>query len=91
MDTHQFELLELLSERLEHLSVDSRWARRASGLRGNILKIIEEANSGTHIRQVRIDLLADSAFNILEQAAHEIPDLEELIEKRRKLRKEENP
>ena len=39
------ELLRLLAERLERLSVDSLWARRASGLRGNIIKVLEEIDS----------------------------------------------
>jgi hypothetical protein len=85
MDARQFELLELLTERLERLSADSQWARRASGLRGNILKFLEEADSGTKINQARIDLLVNSAFYILERAAHEIPDLDALLEKRRRI------
>jgi hypothetical protein len=64
---------------LERLSVDSRWARRASGLRGNILKVLEEADKGEDLATLRLNLLTDAAFNILSQAAHEIPDLEELL------------
>ncbi len=33
-------LLELLISRLEHLSSDSRWAHRASGLRGSLYEPI---------------------------------------------------
>ncbi len=75
----QVELLHLLADRLERLSVDSRWARRASGLRGNILKVLEEADSGKPVAADRLDLLTDSAFDILRQAAREIPDLETLL------------
>jgi hypothetical protein len=77
----QVELLRLLVDRLERLSVDSRWARRASGLRGNILKVLEEADAGEEPAASRLNLLTDAAFNILHRATHEIPDLEELLKK----------
>jgi hypothetical protein len=81
MDSEEFELLQLLADRLERLSADSHWARRASGLRGNILKIIEEAGSHGKIKRARVNLLINSAFNILSQAAREIPDLESILKK----------
>jgi hypothetical protein len=65
--------------RLERLSADSRWARRASGLRGNIMKVLEESESGS-IRSGRLDRLIDSGFTILEEAAREIPELNTIIE-----------
>jgi hypothetical protein len=70
------ELLRLLVARLERLSVDSRWARRASGLRGNILKVLEQANSGRPVSSRRVKLLTDTSFDILRQAAQDIPDSE---------------
>ncbi|MCS7011784.1 MAG: hypothetical protein N2049_10970 [Anaerolineales bacterium] len=72
------ELLRLLASRLERLSVDSRWARRASGLRGNIVKVLEEAESRP-IASERIELLISRSFEILRAAAQEIPDLEEML------------
>jgi hypothetical protein len=82
-DYHQpIELLRLLAARLERLSVDSRWARRASGMRGNIIKILEQADTGEPIAARRIDLLTDTAFDILRRAAQEIPDLEDLYKKK---------
>ncbi len=76
-DTHrQIDLLRLLATRLERLSVDSHWARRASGLRGNIIKLIEQADTGEPISARRLDLLTNTAFDILRQAAEDIPDLE---------------
>lgn len=75
-------LLRLLASRLERLSVDSHWARRASGLRGNIVKVLEEADSGQEIAADRLDLLTDAAFDILRRAAREIPDLEDLLKRR---------
>ena len=82
-DNHQpIELLRLLATRLERLSVDSRWARRASGMRGNIIKILEQADAGETIAARRLDLLTDTAFDILRRAAQEIPDLEDLYKKK---------
>jgi hypothetical protein len=78
----QTQLLRLLIFRLERLSVDSHWARRASGLRGNIVKVLEEADSGKEVSVARLDLLTDAAFDILRRAAQEIPDLEDLLRKR---------
>jgi hypothetical protein len=77
-DEQPIKHLRLLSTRLERLSVDSQWARRASGLRGNILKVLEQADSGEPVVQKRIDLLIDSAFEILRQAALEITDVADL-------------
>ena len=76
----QIELLRLLVSRLEHLSADSRWARRASGLRGNIVKVLEEAESGA-VDPERLDLLIGRSFEVLRAAAHEIPDIESMLKK----------
>ncbi len=75
-DPLQLELLRRLTARLERLSVDSRWARRASGLRGNLLKILDEAEAGEAISLERCERLIERAFEILRAAAQEIPDLE---------------
>jgi hypothetical protein len=76
------QLLRLLTSRLEHLSVDSHWARRASGLRGNIVKVLEEADSGKEVSAARLELLTEAAFDILRRAAQDIPDLEDLLKRR---------
>lgn len=78
MDPRQIELLRLLVSRMERLSADSRWARRASGLRGNLLKLLERLDDGERVASARLDLLIDSAFDLLRKAAEEIPDLEAL-------------
>ncbi len=80
--TDQINLLRLLASRLERLSVDSHLARRASGLRGNIVKVLEEADSGQEVSPARLELLTNAAFDILRRAAQDIPDLEELLRKR---------
>ena len=76
------QLLRLLITRLERLSVDSHWARRANGLRGNIVKVLEEADAGQMVALERVNLLTEVAFDILRRAAQDIPDLEELLKKR---------
>jgi hypothetical protein len=77
-ENQTIELLRLLATRLERLSVDSRWARRASGLRGNILKVLNQADRGEPVAENRLNMLTTTAFNILRQAAHDIPDLHDL-------------
>ncbi len=79
--SHQIELLQLLAARLERLSADSHWARRASGLRGNIIKVLEETEAGKRVTATRLDLLTGSAFDLLRRAAEDIPDIEALLKK----------
>ena len=81
MSNPDIELLRLLVGRLERLSVDSHWARRASGLRGNIVKLLEEFDVGQDIEPERLSLLIQHAFEILQRAAQEIPDIEEILKK----------
>ena len=82
MNNTDIELLRMLVERLERLSVDSIWARRASGLRGNIIKVLDEHNSGQDIEPARLSILIQRTFEILLRAAQEIPDIEEIMKKR---------
>ena len=78
MDNRQtIDLLRLLTARLERLSADSHWARRASGLRGNILKVLEEIDEGGEVAPRRLNLLIEGSFEILRRAAQEIPDRED--------------
>lgn len=51
-----------LLARLERLSVDSYWAHLASGLRGSLLKCIEEID----IAQVKHQTVHDSTWDLLE-------------------------
>jgi len=78
-DNQPIELLRLLAARLERLPVDSRWARRASGLRGNIIKILVQADMGEPVAAVRLHLLTDTAFEFLRRAAQELPNPEALV------------
>jgi hypothetical protein len=86
MDNNRVTLLRLLAARLERLSVDSIWARRASGTRGSVLKAIERLDAGDTLTADHLDLLIDNSFELLRRAAQEIPDLE-AIRKRLKLEK----
>ncbi len=74
-DDGLLELAKLLSARLERLSVDSTWARRASGLRGSLLKAIEAAEkseSGLAEARPHLERLVRRGFEILENAAREL-------------------
>jgi len=82
MSNVDIELLRMLTERLERLSVDSHWARRASGLRGNIIKVLDEFDAGQKVDAARLTPLINRAFEVLRHAAQEIPDIEELLKKR---------
>jgi len=82
MNNSDVELLSLLAERLERLSVDSLWARRASGLRGNIIKVLNEIDTGHEVEATRLNPLIERAFEVLRHAAQEIPDIEEIMKKR---------
>ncbi len=74
-DDGLLELAKLLSARLERLSADSTWARRASGLRGSLLKAIEVAEqSEADLAEARphLERLIRRGFKILESAAREL-------------------
>ena len=69
----------LLVERLEKLSPDSRWARRASGTRGNLLKLLDELQAQQDAQQTcqtqdlqHLEQLVNFGFWILEKAAREL-------------------
>jgi hypothetical protein len=81
----------LLAVRLERLSADSLWARRASGLRGALLRHLEqyETASSTPVNQegqpasqsaeqvAELAQIVAHGFAILRKAAQEIRTLED--------------
>jgi hypothetical protein len=75
----RIELLGMLTRRLERLSVDSVWARRASGLRGSLIKALSAAEAGSPPTSEQLDVLIERSFEILSKAAREIPDREETL------------
>ena len=68
---HQQALARLLASRLERLSADSHWARRASGLRGALLKALAAIESGGAPPE-GFSVLLERGFEMLEKAAREI-------------------
>jgi len=77
----RYEWARFLVVKLERLSADSVWAHRASGLRGALLRAIDEFDrSSAHPdelgseSEVELDRLISAGFDILEKAAKEIPD-----------------
>lgn len=81
MSNSDAEFLHMLARRLERLNVDSLWARRASGTRGNIIKLVAEIEAGEEIDPARLKPLIERAFRVLEHAAQEIPDLDKIRKK----------
>lgn len=76
MQEPRIELLKMLAGRLERLSVDSIWARRASGLRRSVIKAVEAIDTGDIPPSDQLDMLIERSFQILRNAAREIPDAE---------------
>jgi hypothetical protein len=75
LDELNLKLIKRLTERLEHLSADSTYAHRASGLRGSLLRYLEHIETGDQINQsdqAQLDHLVEYGFEILELAAREI-------------------
>jgi hypothetical protein len=73
--THQLDQARQVAARLERIPVDSIWARRASGLRGSLLRGIDLIERGASPRRVaNLSRLIQQGFEILTQAAREIPD-----------------
>lgn len=75
MDDLNLNLIKRLVERLEHLSADSIYAHRASGLRGSLLRYMERLEAGEQMDRAslaQLDQLVEYGFQILELAAREI-------------------
>lgn len=64
---------EILLKRLERLSADSTWAHRASGLRGSLIRCLNQYDENGCDPEYLEKLLA-KGFEILILAAQEIPD-----------------
>lgn len=63
----QRDLIEMLVARLERLSADSYWAHQASGIRGSLLRVIEN----DHLESSQAANLLEKGFEYLEKAARE--------------------
>lgn len=63
-----------LLDRLEKISADSPWAHRASGVRASLAKWVSPENKiSDQLNRHPLDQLVLLGFEILEQAAGEIP------------------
>jgi len=62
----------LLASRLERLSADSRWAHRASGVRGQLLRVLSDLEAGGDVEIATVRALIEVGFTILRRAAEEI-------------------
>ena len=64
----------LLVARLERLSADSFWAHQASGLRGSLLRCLEETevNQELEVDSSQLEVLLGHGFAILNRAAREM-------------------
>lgn len=70
----QITYLRLLASRMERLSADSIWARRASGLRRSLIKFLDQLDKGGMYSSTDAEKLITNSLEILRKAAYEIPD-----------------
>ena len=63
------QLIRILIERLERISADSVWAHRASGVRGALLRTLDQLQSGEPPDPKTLTNVVSIAFNILSHAA----------------------
>jgi len=61
----------LLLERLERISADSTWAHQASGVRGSLLKMVQQLENDPQAQHPELMRLVSHGFEILEKAARE--------------------
>jgi hypothetical protein len=69
------DLVRRLVDRLEHLSADSSYAHRASGLRGSLLRYIDRLEMGEQIDErdlTHLEQLLGYGFTLLVLSAEEI-------------------
>jgi hypothetical protein len=64
-------LAQLLLTRLERISADSHWAHRASGVRGALLKVLEQPGEHRPAQGSDLNRLLVLGFAILQRAAQD--------------------
>jgi hypothetical protein len=65
------QLIQMLLTRLERISADSYWAHRASGIRGGLLRMLEEFENNRPVPKSETKRLVEMGFSILENATLE--------------------
>jgi len=69
------ETANLLTYRIERLSADSRWAHRASGVKGALLRCLQNYDlAPSPAAAAKLQSLVTDGFDLLAKAAREIPD-----------------
>ncbi len=71
MDDETLRTLRLLLARLERISADSVTAHRASGVRGAMLRMVDQLERGMAFSDQELQRLLDSAYALLRRAARE--------------------
>lgn len=61
----------LLLPRLERISADSLWAHRASGVRGALIRLLEQMQRGDAVDTARLQANVERGLEILREAAGE--------------------
>ena len=71
MDEEPLRTLRLLLARLERISADSVTAHRASGVRGALLRALDELEKGGQVSSQELKGLIESGYVLLQRAAKE--------------------
>jgi len=71
MDEEPLRTLRFLLARLERISADSVTAHRASGVRGGMLRAIDQLENQKQIPDIVMKRLIESGYLLLERAAKE--------------------
>jgi hypothetical protein len=61
----------MLLPRLERISADSLWAHRASGVRGALIRLLEQMQRGDAVDPARLQANVERGLEILREAAGE--------------------
>ncbi len=71
MDDETLRTIRLLLARLERISADSVTAHRASGVRGALLRMMDQLESGAQVSGTELKRLIDNGYVLLRRAARE--------------------
>lgn len=71
MDEDRAKLIRLLLARLERISADSFWAHRASGIRGALIRVMEQMEANQIVNAADSLNLTKQGFDILDKTARE--------------------
>ncbi|MBE0683514.1 MAG: hypothetical protein IH589_16520 [Anaerolineales bacterium] len=72
MDEEPLALLRMLIARLERISADSYWAHRASGIRGTLLKMLDDLESGKTVSGIELRLVTNQGYEVLLSAIKDL-------------------